>query len=275
MAAVLQSYWLHKWFSVEGFWDSIKIAIPNLLLLQSFMLEGDYYYSYNAVSWYLCDLLFMYFMTPFFVEFVRKKKNPRTLMEIGVLFYLLYVLIAWIFKETHYEQAIIYISPIVRSIDFFEGVLLGELYIRNIKVKNYRISKTDIKTYSCIQTGTIFLLVLATWLFQFIPRWAGYSVFYLPIIWLNYFVLFFHESYYTKILSAKIFELLSRISLELYLLHQLIIRYLDEYERDIGCMNSCKYYLIMSVGILGGAILLKKLKSIIYWGSYVNLSGKR
>ncbi len=72
--ALLQAYWLIRWFSVEGFWGAVQTAVPNILLFQSFIPKGEYYFSYNAVSWFLCDILFFYFCFPFLAQMIKRQK---------------------------------------------------------------------------------------------------------------------------------------------------------------------------------------------------------
>lgn len=74
-AALLQAYWLVRWPSVEGFWGAVQTAVPNILLLNSFIPKGEYYFSYNAVSWFLCDILFFYFCFPFLARMLKGRKK--------------------------------------------------------------------------------------------------------------------------------------------------------------------------------------------------------
>jgi len=94
-------------------------VILNALLLQSWVPDVDYYYSCNSVSWFLSSLLFCYLVFPFVY---RRLSSTMTLVVLtaGVAVYLL----------TPYSQvnAILYVHPLVRFVDFYLGMLLAQYH---------------------------------------------------------------------------------------------------------------------------------------------------
>lgn len=51
------------------------ISLPlNLLLLQSWIPVNNAYFSYNAVAWYLSVAAFLYFMFPWILSLLNKRK---------------------------------------------------------------------------------------------------------------------------------------------------------------------------------------------------------
>lgn len=80
----LQLYWLYKWPSSEGIKSLLKPAIFNLLLIQSFFDDIYIAGSYNGVSWFLSDILFLYFLTPALVKLIKKIPPPSHLQYVHI-----------------------------------------------------------------------------------------------------------------------------------------------------------------------------------------------
>ncbi len=138
--ALLQAYWLIRWFSVEGFWGAVQTAVPNILLFQSFIPKGEYYFSYNAVSWFLCDILFFYFCFPFLAQMIKRQKiflGGGTAAAV-VLLYVLFAGMAGGFPE---QKWLLYICPLVRLADFGLGMVLCA-----------QIKDSDLHRHGCVGT---------------------------------------------------------------------------------------------------------------------------
>ena len=60
----------------------LKKAFFNVLLLQSYIPDTTYCYSFNFAAWYLCDLIFLYVVFAFFSKYLFKSKKPLLLILI-------------------------------------------------------------------------------------------------------------------------------------------------------------------------------------------------
>ena len=98
-------------------------ALLNLLLLQSWVPDAEWYFSCNAVSWFLSSLLFCYLLFPWAYRYVSK--------SLSLLILLAYIFAYWLTPNDHIN-AILYVSPLVRFVDFYWGMLLHRLYERII-----------------------------------------------------------------------------------------------------------------------------------------------
>ncbi len=96
-------------------------VLLNALLLQSWIPDPTWYFSCNSVAWFLSSLLFCYLVFPWVYRYAS---GYGLVMVLAV-----YVLVCWIVP---YEKvnAILYVHPLVRLVDFFIGVVLSKLYSR-------------------------------------------------------------------------------------------------------------------------------------------------
>ena len=99
--------------------------IPNLLLVQSWIPDSEYYFSGNAVSWCLADMLFFYVSFPLLIRFVFICKKRLCLFLFGV--FLLYFT-ALYFTPAGKVHAFFYIFPLSRLVDFIIGMLLYHVH---------------------------------------------------------------------------------------------------------------------------------------------------
>lgn len=57
----------------DGFnYDFVPIAL-NALLLQSWFYNTNILHSFNGITWYLSDAVFLYFLFPYVENWIRKK----------------------------------------------------------------------------------------------------------------------------------------------------------------------------------------------------------
>ncbi len=94
----------------------LKVLL-NVLLLQSWVPDSDYYFSCNAVAWFLSSILFCYLLFPVICRHMTRKWLVAILSAYAVIYAL-----------TPYEQvnAVLYVNPIVRCVDFSLGVALAK-----------------------------------------------------------------------------------------------------------------------------------------------------
>ena len=91
-------------------------VLLNVLLLQSWVPDVDWYFSCNSVAWFLSSLLF---------PWAYRWLSP-------VLTAIVFVACIAIYLQTPYDcvNAILYVHPLTRFIDFYWGMLLARCYDR-------------------------------------------------------------------------------------------------------------------------------------------------
>lgn len=111
-----------------------KVLAANALLIQSYIPDSSYFFSFNGVAWSISAELF------FYVAFITLlvKLRTRTLLVIALA---MAVLIGCLINSPlRYNPAyswIFYINPAFRVIDFIAGMLVFRLYMSG----KFRISE--------------------------------------------------------------------------------------------------------------------------------------
>lgn len=101
--------------------ERIPATIINMALLQSYVPRESVYFSYNAVAWFLCDMLFCYAVFPLLWRAVDSGIKRALWLLVSVLFS--YAVICAVVPES-IEVWVVYICPPVRCVDFLLGMLL-------------------------------------------------------------------------------------------------------------------------------------------------------
>ena len=225
----------------------IKFFI-NLSLIQSWIPKSSVYFSYNAVSWYLSTYLFLMLVSPFVVKYLKK---INTSFIVGLLLSILSIQFALVTLSGDYSWAhwIIYICPITRALDFVLGGGIA------ILIKRMNIQKR--LCYLLLFSGVIVAIVL---LLITTKNVVGNA--FLAVVWLlpTYAIIIGLFGTEQEPISRVIFQnkyvlFLGAISLELFLVHQLVIRYVIAFARRIDVMSSFVYLIAFIITILTAKLL--------------------
>lgn len=176
----------------------------NVLLLQSWIPSPDYYFSCNSVSWFLSCLFFCYILFPF----AYKRVSGRWLTLVLVAYLLVYLL-------TPYEKvnAILYVHPLVRFVDFYLGMFLCQVFERR--------KETDIPQWT--ELLMVVLLLVSLGLYPYVDAKLRNA----PLYWLVLIPLIFvfaqEKGYISQWLKTKPMLFLGSLSMPLFLTHQMLI----------------------------------------------------
>jgi len=111
-----------------GVQPNIHVLISNIALLQSWIPQEEYYFSYNALSWYLSDAMFLSMVFPLILLFISNQKI-KTRISLLVLLLEVYLLLVLIVPSSM-RHALLYINPLCRSFDFVVGVFTAFLFLQ-------------------------------------------------------------------------------------------------------------------------------------------------
>lgn len=147
------------------YWDNQKLdsarhiliwmfkLLANLFLLQSWLPKAEFYFSFNAVSWYLSTSIVLYFAFPYMQRAINRVKTKH-----GIMIRFIIVIAAQsaisalllvrsdeirnvpIIISDNLTKYVTYICPLYRMGDFYIGCLLGYVFCHN----DFRISKNKI-----------------------------------------------------------------------------------------------------------------------------------
>ncbi|MGB5941363.1 MAG: acyltransferase [Leeuwenhoekiella sp.] len=212
------------------FWSKFTATV---FLVQSFVPDNHYYFSFNGLAWSISDLFFFYALFPLIFKWFHQLKLSHLIGLFGVAFVVLLSLMCSIPEE--YIHFTFYVNPFFRLFDFGLGILV---YKGLIAYKGYQS-----KTFNTLfELTAIFTLTAFYYLSDFFPKVLRYSLYYwLPM--LLFMVAFARQrGSISAILSHPILLFLGELSLGFYIYHQLVLRY-------VGVLNN-KYALIEEVWLL-------------------------
>lgn len=192
--------------------------IVNILFLQSFRNKG--YFSYNGVTWFLSVQIFLYLITPALIIFFKKKSNIF-LGFSGLLLIVLGFIWGAICNE-YCSDYYIYVFPLARMPEYILGIITGFLFFK-VKANEKLDFKSNYIIFSFIEVSIFIGIQL---LFHIdVPNWLNLSsLWMIPNIFLI-FVFAIGRGAVSKTFHNKCLIYLGNISMECYLIHELVIRY--------------------------------------------------
>ena len=205
----------------------LLLSLINVCLLQSFFPIREVFFNFNFPAWSISDEMFFYLATPFLFLFIGKiKLLSQKLVLILLFFGLIFAGIS--LTPVFYHQAIFYVNPLVRVLDFTVGIVLFSLF-RQIKLPN--LSK-GLFTFFEFLAVTLFCLFF--YFHQSVIQGFRFSIYYwLPII-LIIMIFSFDKGYLSDLLSNRYLIYLGEISFGFYMIHQLVIRYDHFFLKKMG-----------------------------------------
>lgn len=246
----------------------VAVVGINALLLQSWIPVKSIYFSCNAVSWCLSDLLFFYALFPLLVKLLNGRYKW---IFSGALFTIYFIALFLITEE--YLHALVYISPVFRLTDFILGMLLFKIvkYLKPI-VRNCNISmfiRSAAEVFAVLITFSAILIYHDVHL-----RFGLASWYWIPsAIMIFIFSLFDKGGIISKLLMIRPLVKLGEASFTFYLIHTLAFTVLGGIFKVMGIEMSVWLRLITYIVIVSLAALIiynyiekpisKKLSSLI------------
>lgn len=168
------------------------------------------------------------------------------------MFYVLFAELAGRFPD---QKWILYIYPFVRLIDFGLGMMLcARIKDRISKDREDSSKKT---TGMLLQTGSIVLMAGLVIGYGSVPRPLSYGIIYILPSLFCIFSFLCYDTWLVRFLKHKFWHAVSMLSMEMYLVHQLVIRYLDEYSREMRYINGYSYIMMICAGTVAAALYLR------------------
>lgn len=199
--------------------------VPNILLLQSWIPLMKVYFSGNAVSWCLADMMFFYAMFPLLAKLLKGIRLRK--MYLYFIFLLAAYFIIMTFLPDAYCHSLLYISPAFRIIDFLFGMLIYKVWqeLKNEGWENRIIAWSYIKK-SFIEILLILFLIIGITLVSYLePRYYFAALWWLLMPQLILYFALVNKSggVISSILRVKWMLALGEISFSVYMIHQMAI----------------------------------------------------
>ena len=202
---------------VWGLW-----LLPNLALLQAWIPSASVYFSGNAVSWCLSDLLFCYAVFPFVWRRMSAVSPFSGYVGWWVCGFLVLYVVALCLVPEMCGNAFFYIFPLSRLWDFLLGMWCFRFY-EEAMARGWLSRVRHAVVFEMLGLG---LTVLACVLYSRVPANAGYALlFYVPAA-LTVLAFAFSGtagSVLSRMLSAPLCCRLGEVSFTFYMVHQLCI----------------------------------------------------
>lgn len=195
--------------------------VPNLMLLQSWIPVESVYFSGDAASWCLSDLMFFYAVFPFLAAFLHRHGELSISAAIAVT--AAYFALIWHIPE-QWVTPIIYILPLTRLIDFVWGMLLWRAFTA-IK-RSQRLRGLNMFWRSATEFAAVGVTATACIYFgEITPRLSLASYWWIPsAIMIMVFALHDGEGgILSRLLNREAAVTFGNVSFNFYMLHLLVI----------------------------------------------------
>lgn len=178
----------------------------NILLLQSWIPNSDYYFSYNGVSWFLSNMLFYYIVFPL----VYLYANRRILIAIMSCYIVVYFIVPY-----SKINALLYVFPLTRFVDFFLGIMLFKMYDSTTK---------SIRNTTIIELLLVILIITSLIAYPCVDEKLRNA----PLFWILLIPSIYFFSQQKGIVShwlqSKPLQWLGSLSMPIFLIHPIVFR---------------------------------------------------
>ncbi len=233
----------------SGIWKVISPfakIFSNVLLIQSWEPKKEYYFSLNAVSWYLSLSLFLYMMFPVILKFMKRYDGLKSAIISTACVFSVQILLSYIsfhiqayIRNEDFFHWFTYVFPISRLEDFFIGCNLGYIF------SHRDVNSLNRCRHTPWETG-IFIVIIFQWAFYWfqnkkienvnyesIHLWWGGTVFWTISSCALVYIFALNRGVISSFLSNKILVSIGNMSANAFLIHLLVYKYIREIEMII------------------------------------------
>lgn len=236
----------------------IKKSICNLLLIQSWINDQSYYFSFNGVTWFLSTYLFLTLTTiPFliFLNRVNKCKYSKIIqIVLSIILFCITLALVYIVKINKLNiEFFIYVFPLSRIPEYFIGMIFGNL------IKDFKISfKFDKIIFTILEVMSFILLYFtmskANTIFSFsnlIDKRINLGI--ISIIFML-MVFSYQKGAISYLFKFKLLDYLGEISMYLFMIHQPLIRFVSKSTGNVIHYRYFALYILVLTILISGMI---------------------
>lgn len=247
-----------------GLYDTIRI-LANIFMVQSWIPDRTIVFSYNAATWFLSTLIFLYFisiplirLTDRIIEGLEKERDVFFVLLFLILgLFLFSIIIGMKWSNDAYDSWYwTYVFPISRVCDYFCGCILGKVYFGKEKIN-------EKKTFALQDFFLIGLGIGGCILYNYLPNYLHDDVLFLPISLLIIWRVSNGKGALARIMETELMVYLGNIGLELFICHSIVLeglKLLGEYK--IFSLFGVKLVVtvIVSIGLKNFKMMIKRVQ---------------
>ncbi len=241
-------------FPIEEIMALLGKTVLNATFLQVYIpVKSIYMNNINGVVWFLSTIVFCYANSIWAIKLIRKV-TKKYLLFIGACIF--HTFIIEMFRTSEARSYVLYVFPLFRFLEYFMGILAGYYFLHK------KEKKPDFVRMSIVELLTVGLFVACHILLKmsYLEQWGNlqyYTMFWSSIILVVVFAN--QEGMVSKILNQPLLVYIGNISFEIYIIHQVIIKYVTT---ALGWGNLAA---VVSGGfIITGAAILHKYANDVF-----------
>lgn len=247
-------------------------ATANVCLVQSWIPNDTYFWSFNWVAWYLSSYLFLLFLFPVLMKYIGRFKY--FIFDI-ILVFLIQVLTSGILNhilidnhvcETFPLYWFVYINPVFRLGDFIIGMCLGLFYIKNTH-KERKVDKVGATVMEVVW------LCMVCFVFIFVQNepipfetWWSRTQLYIPVSTFTVWVFAANRGVITEFLVQKLFVRVGDLSVYGFLTHQVVIRYCNKIFERLSIYNTAFIISMEFILVMASALVAERIVLVLGYG---------
>lgn len=251
-----------------GGFSGLGRLLANLLLVQSWFPFKAMSLSFNGVAWSISNEMYFYMLFPILIGAWNKNWAKIMFCLAGIV--VVFIVVGNVMKlqstDDYYGVSLlgtIYFNPIVRAFEFAFGIGLAKVFMTPA-LHEIKFTKLG---WLFIELASILFIVVAMITagdpsrigMYFGPAAAYY--FQREGLWLIWGILILtfalSKGPINALLSTKPMVFLGEISFALYLVHAILITFLDEYIETVQLYGGLGYAAFWAVALISAALLFK------------------
>ena len=234
--------------------------LANVTMMQSWVPLSDFYYSFNTLSWYLSDMLFLYLIFPLILHLLHHYRHGRSAILVMIGIFSIQTFSAFYTRSMSplptsaypFNHWVTYVSPLFRAGDFIIGCNLGYLFLKYKKISFGKFA-TAIEGLALLQIPA-FILFEKTYIAHAGTQWWSETLIMIPFSVFLIYIFACNSGRISAFLgSCRPLLVLADLSPYAYLIHFIAFREIFHY---ISADMSRLYALCITVTIVFAISLL-------------------
>lgn len=195
----------------------------NALFLQIYIpVKGWYMNDVHGVGWFLSTLVFCYLFSLTGLKIIKKAKDNNKTTLLFIFSLIIHASFILLFKDNELNSYFLYVGPVFRYLEYFMAMILGFNHVFEYKImdKNFM--------YTIAEIAVVILWIMNHSLIKSKTLQENgnyhYSTMFVTAMLIIY-VFSKEKGIFSKALDNKILIEIGNASFYIYILHQVIIKY--------------------------------------------------